>query len=90
MDASYDLTPEQLVERIPSCDALIIRSATKARAFCSDRVSMELAFMMALPNLPLDSVRGHANKELNPPLRPHMMSPMRQSPCMPAVPAPTA
>ena len=32
MDASYDLTPEQLVERIPSCDALIIRSATQVRA----------------------------------------------------------
>lgn len=32
VDASYDLTPEQLIERIPSSDALIIRSATKARA----------------------------------------------------------
>jgi len=32
VDASYDLTPEQLIERIPGCDALIIRSATKARA----------------------------------------------------------
>ena len=43
MDASYDLTPEQLVERIPSCDALIIRSATKVLAFGSGRVSMERA-----------------------------------------------
>lgn len=51
VDASYDLTPEQLVERIPSCDALIIRSATQVRAFGSKRVSVDRACMtcIALP-----------------------------------------
>lgn len=48
MDASYDLTPEQLVERIPSCDALIIRSATKVLAFGRDRVSMERAYVICI------------------------------------------
>lgn len=31
VDASYGLTPEELCAKISLCDALIIRSATKAR-----------------------------------------------------------
>ena len=48
VDASYDLTPEQLVERIPSCDALIIRSATKVLAFGKGGVSMDRALNCAI------------------------------------------
>lgn len=31
VDTAYDLTPEQLQEKIKTADALIIRSATQAR-----------------------------------------------------------
>ena len=63
VDASYDLTPEQLVERIPSCDALIIRSATKVRAFGHQRVSMESEHAAPIVlSTPLGLARAHAGQ----------------------------
>ena len=90
MDASYDLTPEQLVERIPSCDALIIRSATKVLAFGKSASAWTACTVFALPNPPLDIAHGHADRELNPPLRPDTVGFMHQRPCMPTGYAPAA